>query len=162
MPFPYTHQNGLTCCSEVKSCCESCKSKLAAEKGTGVSQRTLTRNRPSAGSSQEPTPSEYPASMHGFSADERYKATLSRSFADLRAASEALRSDTSVRVSRTRVRTLTECVAPDPYKSAASARAAERAAVLDPYVDRHYRPRGTPPDGYAIALALRAAEKEAQ
>jgi len=41
---------------------------------------------------------------------------------------------------------------PDPY-------AATNAVleVLSPFTDPNYQVRGTPPDGYAIALALRAA-----
>ena len=48
---------------------------------------------------------------------------------------------------------------PDGYAQAMT-RAAERDAILSPHTDPHYEERGTPPDGYAIGLALRRAEQD--
>ena len=44
--------------------------------------------------------------------------------------------------------------APDPYASARSAESVDLSPSLDP----RYQVRGTPPDGYLIGLALRAAQ----
>jgi hypothetical protein len=47
---------------------------------------------------------------------------------------------------------------PDPYRVAEHVGAV--VVALTPHLDPDYDPRGTPPDGYAIALALRQAIKE--
>ncbi len=48
---------------------------------------------------------------------------------------------------------------PDPYAQA-TLRAAERAEALSPSSDPDYQPRGTPPDIYAITLAIRQLQAE--
>ena len=99
---------------------------------------------------------------------ERYAAQRTREFADLRAASAAIEA-ASHDAAQT---TTTPCdFPPDPYAPGLAAlraargiaptyatvglRAAEIAEALRPQADPRYDPRGTPPDGYLIALAMR-------
>jgi hypothetical protein len=99
-------------------------------------------------------------------ADGRYKAKLSRTFAHLQAASNAIRARAATRVPRMRTLESPDEV-PNPYALALEARAACPADSggfttrdLAPDMSPGYHPYGQPPDGHLLALALGRVNQE--
>src|SRR5260221_13502097 len=154
MPFPFTHKNGGICCSTSDAMCDSCKAKVAAKARAAV---TPTVTRRSASSVGEPGASvaieEEIEHWDTSTANGRYQATLSATFANLRAATRALEADRAAHPPTMRTLEAPEDV-PDPYAAALGNRAPVQSDLTSD-MDPNYQPYGTPPDSYKLAFALR-------
>jgi hypothetical protein len=172
---PRLHANGSVCCSNPKYLCDNCTAHFRRQgiRGAGT--------RDSATSRMPPDPyapglaaMRAAAGARNSASDQSHLNAIHDHATAAGAYCPAADSDSErfqvVKNAAAAKRTASERVAhaiqgygsvvlktPDPY-----ARAAESAPLdLTPDLDPTYQPRGTPPDGYAIAIAARRAVKEA-